>query len=340
VKVFPPETIRNVALVGHNGSGKTTTFKLMLGLIYPDRGSVSLWGEPANSPESKSRIGFLPENPYFYSYLTAAESLDFYGRLFGLAKKQRRERVHELLATVGLEHARNRQLRKFSRGMLQRVGIAQALIKNLSTDLNIKPRFVVVNPIELIPLIAEGEIQMAPGLSHKIGWEQAIDFSVTYFVAGTGVAVSRGSSIRKIRHLKRKKIALPSSISNKMADDMFSKMIPGVEFVSTKNVFSGFELLKERKVVGVYGNIRDLLNCISREDEEKPGSFIVIEESISKTPCAVGVPPTDARWREMIDFSMMKIFESGEYGKIYEKWFGKDSQTKYSPGFTMEIWPK
>ena len=116
--------------LGPNGAGKTTTFKLMLGLIYPDRGSVSLWGEPANSPESKSRIGFLPENPYFYSYLTAAESLDFYGRLFGLAKKQRRERVDELLVAVGLEHARNRQLRKFSRGMLQRVGIAQALIND------------------------------------------------------------------------------------------------------------------------------------------------------------------------------------------------------------------
>ena len=212
------------------------------------------------------------------------------------------------------------------------VEIAQAIIKNL--NLNIKPKFVVVNPIELIPLIAEGEIHMAPGLSHKIGWEKAIDFSVTYFVAGTGVAVKKGSSIRKLKHLKRRKIALPSGISA----DIVLRMIPGVELVPTEDVSSGFELVKERVVVGVAGDIRDLLNYISRE--EKPGSFIVMEESISKTPCAIGIPPTDARWREMIDFSMMKIFESGEYGEIYEKWFGKDSRTKYSPGFTMELWPK
>ncbi len=220
------------------------------------------------------------------------------------------------------------------------VEITQAIIKNLnlSLDLNIKPKFVVVNPIELIPLIAEGEIQMAPGLPHKIGWERAIDYSVTYFMAGTGIAVKRDSSIRKLRHLKRRKIALPSGISDNMADNIVLKIIPGVEIVPTEDVSSGFELLNERRVVGVAGDIRDLLSYISRD--EKTGSFIVMEESISKTPCSVGIPPTDARWREMINFSMIKTFESGEYGEIYEKWFGKDSQSKYSPGFTMEIWPK
>jgi ABC-2 type transport system ATP-binding protein len=119
-----------LGLLGPNGAGKTTTFKLILGLIYPDHGSIFSWAKPSSSSEAKSRIGYLPENPYFYPHLTAVESLDFYGRLFNLPKQQRRRRVDELLTTVGLEHARDRQLRKFSRGMLQRIGIAQALIND------------------------------------------------------------------------------------------------------------------------------------------------------------------------------------------------------------------
>lgn len=119
-----------LGFLGPNGAGKTTTFKLMLGLAFPDKGSISFWGEPSNGYKSRSNIGFLPENPYFYSHLTAAESLDFYARLFDLTDEQRKKRVNELLVSVGLEHARSRQLRKFSRGMLQRIGIAQALIND------------------------------------------------------------------------------------------------------------------------------------------------------------------------------------------------------------------
>ena len=119
-----------LGFLGPNGAGKTTTFKMMLGLIYPDKGDISFFGESVNRTESRNRIGFLPENPYFYSYLTAVEALNFYGQLFNLSNPHRTQRVDELLATVGLEHARNRQLRKFSRGMLQRIGIAQALIND------------------------------------------------------------------------------------------------------------------------------------------------------------------------------------------------------------------
>jgi len=119
-----------LGFLGPNGAGKTTTFKMMLGLIYPDKGNIAFFGEPANHAQARSQIGFLPENPYFYSYLTAVESLNFYGRLFNLSSQDRAQRVDELLATIGLKHARNRQLRKFSRGMLQRIGIAQALIND------------------------------------------------------------------------------------------------------------------------------------------------------------------------------------------------------------------
>ncbi len=114
--------------LGPNGAGKTTTIKCILGLIFPDSGTIRLLGRPHLDPKAKERLGFLPENPYFYDYLTAAEFLDFYAQLFKIPKDVRRERIARLLALVGMERAAGLQLRKFSRGMLQRVGLAQALI--------------------------------------------------------------------------------------------------------------------------------------------------------------------------------------------------------------------
>lgn len=123
--------------LGPNGAGKTTTLKTVLGLIFPDRGDIRIFGDAHFSPKSRARIGFLPENPYFYDYLTAAEFLDFYGRLFGLPAAVRGERTRDLLRRVGLERAADLQLRKFSRGMLQRVGLAQALVND--------PAFVILD---------------------------------------------------------------------------------------------------------------------------------------------------------------------------------------------------
>jgi ABC-2 type transport system ATP-binding protein len=116
--------------IGPNGAGKTTTIKLVMDLIRPDGGSIRIFGRKHDEVQSKRRIGFLPENPYFYDYLTAREFLDFYGRLFGLARPAREARIRELLARVGLANRADRQLRKFSKGMLQRIGLAQALIND------------------------------------------------------------------------------------------------------------------------------------------------------------------------------------------------------------------
>lgn len=116
--------------LGGNGAGKTTTFKLMLGLIRPDKGDISFWGCSAKDKISRAMIGYLPEQPYFYAYLTGAEALDFYASLFGMTGAERKKRVGYLLNLVGLTHARDTQLRKFSRGMLQRIGIAQALVND------------------------------------------------------------------------------------------------------------------------------------------------------------------------------------------------------------------
>jgi ABC-2 type transport system ATP-binding protein len=115
-------------LLGPNGAGKTTTLKMILGLIRPDRGTVRLFGRPPSDPAARARVGFLPENPYFYDYLTAEEFLDFYARLHGIPRAARRARVADLLARVGLLGRERTPLRKFSKGMTQRLGLAQAIL--------------------------------------------------------------------------------------------------------------------------------------------------------------------------------------------------------------------
>jgi len=117
--------------LGANGAGKTTTLKLLMRLIYPTAGSARILGHDIRDVSVHARIGYLPENPYFYDYLTPREFLDYCGQLFGLDQQTRRTRTEELLARVNLDNRSwKRQLRKFSKGMLQRVGLAQALINN------------------------------------------------------------------------------------------------------------------------------------------------------------------------------------------------------------------
>jgi ABC-2 type transport system ATP-binding protein len=114
--------------LGPNGAGKTTTLKLLMGLVFPTSGSAKILNADYRNAEIKAQIGFLPEQPYFYDYLTAHELLEYYGQLSGVAAKGRTRRVMEMLSRVGLSNAADVQLRKFSKGMLQRVGIAQAIL--------------------------------------------------------------------------------------------------------------------------------------------------------------------------------------------------------------------
>jgi len=114
--------------LGPNGAGKTTTLKMLMGLVFPTAGTARILGKEWTDPEVKAQIGFLPEQPYFYDYLTAHELLDYYGQLSGVPGKDRRVRVEEVLERVALTDIKGVQLRKFSKGMLQRVGIAQAIL--------------------------------------------------------------------------------------------------------------------------------------------------------------------------------------------------------------------
>jgi ABC-2 type transport system ATP-binding protein len=116
--------------LGPNGAGKTTTLKILVGLVFPDAGTATLLGSPLGDRAGRQRIGFLPENPNFYDYLTPREYLDYAGRLFGLDASTRRDRARELLERVGLTASADVAVRRFSKGMLQRMGIAQALLNS------------------------------------------------------------------------------------------------------------------------------------------------------------------------------------------------------------------
>lgn len=116
--------------LGPNGAGKTTTIKILLGLIFPTSGTATVLGRPAGDTQMKQQVSYLPESPYFYDHLTGVELLDFYGRLFKLPKEVRRRRVDELMELVGLKNDKMKQLKQYSKGMLQRIGIAQALIND------------------------------------------------------------------------------------------------------------------------------------------------------------------------------------------------------------------
>lgn len=127
--VYPGEV---VGLLGPNGSGKSTTVKMLLGLLYPTAGTLSVMGRSPRAVETKREIGYLPEESYLYKYLTAIETLDFFGALFGLSSEERLSRAEQLLDMVGLSHARRRRVGEFSKGMARRIGLAQAMINDPS----------------------------------------------------------------------------------------------------------------------------------------------------------------------------------------------------------------
>jgi len=124
-------------LLGPNGSGKSTTMKIVLGLVSPTAGKTEIFGRNSTAVESREDVGFLPENPYFYKFLTGTETLRFFGKICGLGGAKLRERTKELLALVGLENAADRRIGGYSKGMLQRIGLAQAMIQ--------EPRLLVLD---------------------------------------------------------------------------------------------------------------------------------------------------------------------------------------------------
>lgn len=155
--------------LGANGAGKTTSIKCILGLAFPDEGEIHYFGKPGLTSEAKSKIGFLPERPYFYDHLTGAEFLQFYGELStNLKRSSLKDRIDALLKRVGLDHARDRRLRGYSKGMLQRVGIAQALIH--------EPELVVLDE-PMTGLDPDGRIEVAEIIRETASAGTAVFFS-------------------------------------------------------------------------------------------------------------------------------------------------------------------
>jgi ABC-2 type transport system ATP-binding protein len=134
IRIQPGEVY---GLIGPNGSGKSTTMKALLGLVVPTAGRCAIFGKDSLQVDSRQEVGFLPENPYFYKHLSGAETLRFYGKLCGLRGKLLEDRVTELLALVDLTGARDRRIAGYSKGMLQRIGLAQALVQ--------EPRLVILD---------------------------------------------------------------------------------------------------------------------------------------------------------------------------------------------------
>ena len=224
--------------LGPNGAGKTTTLKLLMQLVFPSSGRAEMLGRPLGDVAVKRRIGFLPENPYFYDYLTAEELLTYFASLFGYRGAERRERASRLLDEVGIGAERRLQLRKFSKGMLQRVGIAQALVNDpelvildepmsgldplgrrdvRSLILRLRDRGCtvffsshVLSDAEAlcsrVAILAKGKLVAAGRLSEMVdfrarGWELVVSGTTEPAVARLGARVRRAVKIDEGRYL-------------------------------------------------------------------------------------------------------------------------------------------
>ncbi len=181
-------------LLGPNGSGKSTTLKIILGLVWPTRGRTEIFGRDSRLVESHELVGFLPENPYFYKFLTGQETLCFYGKLCGLRGKILQNRARELLELVGLTNAAHRRLSGYSKGMLQRIGLAQALVQEPQLVILDEPN-AGVDPVgsrEICDLILELKKRGVTILlsSHLLGQVQEICDRVG--ILANGVMVREG----------------------------------------------------------------------------------------------------------------------------------------------------
>jgi len=211
-------------LLGPNGSGKTTTIKLLLGLLFPSSGEANVLGKPASDVGKNERLGYLPEESYLYKFLNAEETLDFYGRLFNIPPTVRKRRINELIELVKIGHARKRILKEYSKGMTRRIGLAQSLIndpelilldeptsgldpigtremKNLILDLRNQGKTVVLcshlladvqDVCDRIAILHQGELKVLGSVKELVSIQEQ-----TQFVA-TGLSDAAKAEIRSV----------------------------------------------------------------------------------------------------------------------------------------------
>ncbi len=212
---FHMERGQALGYLGPNGSGKTTSIKCMMGLIQPTSGDIRVFGRSTRDPMARARIGYMPEHPYFYDYLKPTEVLDYVGRLFGIDKATRNKRIPELLERLGLGDAMDRTLRGFSKGMLQRVGIAQSLINDPDLLVFDEP-MSGLDPIgrkELRDLMAElrDEGRSLFITSHILSDIQSVCDSVVILNQGQAIAEGKLSELlRRDRLLSEATLRVPN----------------------------------------------------------------------------------------------------------------------------------
>ena len=246
-------------LLGPNGSGKSTTIKLVLGLLFPTSGRVLVFDKDATETKKNEQIGYLPEESYLYQFLNAEETLDFYGRLFDMSGQQRKKRIEELLSLVGLQGARHRQLREYSKGMRRRVGLAQALINDPDLILLDEPT-TGLDPIgirEMKDLILALRDQGKTGLlcSHQLGDVQDVCDRVAILHQGELKELGRVTDLLKVQEVTEVHASGLSDDAKREIADVISRH--GGDLKSMDNPTATMEEL--------------FLNIV-RESEARPGA--------------------------------------------------------------------
>ncbi len=207
------------------------------------------------------------------------------------------------------------------------------LMRAVADRIGVKASFVVVEPDVIIPMVAEGIVQTAPGLNHRMSWERVIDFSVTYLVGGTIALVPASSGIYGLASLRAKPVAVVAGTDLAAV----SKKIPELNALTVETPQVGLSLMTGGEVRALIGDFKDLVSL--KTQSERPATLRIIGEPIATVPVSVGVPPYDGTWREMVDRALMDLWISGAYAEIYRKWFGDKATVRIPLSFTMEIWP-
>ncbi|MGB7348100.1 MAG: ABC transporter ATP-binding protein [Pirellulaceae bacterium] len=258
-------------LLGPNGSGKSTTIKLILGLLFPTSGRVLVFDKDASETKKNERIGYLPEESYLYKFLSAEETLDFYGRLFDMSGAHRKQRVAELIKLVGLEGAKHRQLREYSKGMTRRVGLAQALINDPDLVLLDEPT-TGLDPIgsrEMKDLILALRDQGKTVLlcSHQLADVQDVCDRVAILHQGELKELGRVSDLLKVQDITEVHASGLSDAAKQEIAEVIKRH--GGDLKSIDNPTATME---------------DLFLNIVRESEARPGARRVGAQDASSTP--------------------------------------------------------
>ena len=253
-------------LLGPNGSGKSTTIKMILGLLFPTSGRVLVFDKDATDAKKNERIGYLPEESYLYKFLNAEETLDFYGRLFNMSAAQRRERIRDLIQMVGLEWAKRRPLREYSKGMTRRIGLAQALINDPDLILLDEPT-TGLDPIgtdEMKELIIRLRDQGKTVLmcSHLLPDIQDVCDRVAILYQGELKELGRLSDLLAVKEEIDMRIHGLSDEGRAELEQLLSKH--GAKVVDVRQATS---------------TLKDLFLDIVRQSETRPGKRVVGEET-------------------------------------------------------------